>query len=83
MAVVNVFGGWMAAPNYDQGSCYVYEGWRFGSVWRKTRRWKKAGSRRRWGNREKRSRREERKAEQMCGQEVVGFWCLIEESFSL
>jgi hypothetical protein len=35
----------MAAPNYDQGSCYVYEGWRFGSVRRKTRRWRKAGSR--------------------------------------
>jgi hypothetical protein len=31
----------MAAPNYDQGSCCVYEGWQFGSVTRKTRRWRK------------------------------------------
>ncbi len=31
----------MAAPNYDQGSCCVYEGWRFGSVRRKTRCWRK------------------------------------------
>jgi hypothetical protein len=27
----------MAAPNYDHGSCCIYEGWRFGSVKRKTR----------------------------------------------
>jgi hypothetical protein len=44
-AAVNELGGWMAAPNYDEGSCCVYEGWRFGSVRRKTRRWRKAGSR--------------------------------------
>ncbi|CAM6029063.1 unnamed protein product [Sphagnum balticum] len=30
----------MAAPNYDQGSCCIYEGWRFGSVKRKIRRWR-------------------------------------------
>ncbi len=30
----------MAAPNYDQGSCYIHEVWRFGSVKRKIRRWK-------------------------------------------
>jgi hypothetical protein len=28
----------MTAPNYDEGSCYIYEGWRFGSVRRKPRR---------------------------------------------
>jgi len=28
----------MAAPNYDEGSCCIYEGWRFGSVRRKPRR---------------------------------------------
>jgi hypothetical protein len=27
----------MAAPNYDEGSCYIYEGWWFGSVRRKPR----------------------------------------------
>jgi hypothetical protein len=43
-ALVNELRGWMAAPNYDQGSCCVYEGWRFGSVRRKTRRWRKVGS---------------------------------------
>jgi hypothetical protein len=43
-AAMNELGGWMVAPNYDQGSCCVYEGWRFGSVRRKTRHWKKAGS---------------------------------------
>jgi hypothetical protein len=65
-AAVNEFGGWMAAPNYDKGSCYVYEGWRFGSVRRKTRRWRKAGWReigkgRHWCNRERRSRGEREK----------------------
>ncbi len=41
-AAVNEFRGWMATPNYDQGSCCVYEEWRFGSVGRKTRRWRSA-----------------------------------------
>jgi hypothetical protein len=30
----------MAAPNYDQGSCCIYEGWRFGSVKRKIKHWR-------------------------------------------
>ncbi len=71
----------MAAPNYDQGSCYVYEGWRFGSVWRKTRRWKKAGSRRSGKKVERRN--EKGRTDVLSRGEVVGFWCLIEESFSL
>jgi len=28
----------MAASNYDEGSCCIYEEWRFGSVRRKPRR---------------------------------------------
>jgi hypothetical protein len=28
----------MAAPNYDERSCCIYEGWGFGSVRRKPRR---------------------------------------------
>jgi hypothetical protein len=40
MAALNGHGVWMAAPNYDQGSCCIYEGWRFGSVKRKIRCWR-------------------------------------------
>ncbi len=35
---LNGHGVCMTAPNYDEGSCYIYEGWRFGSVRRKPRR---------------------------------------------
>ncbi len=58
---VNEFGGWMVAPNYDQGSCCVYEGWWFGRVRRKTRRWRSDS-----GNRAEGRGENGKKIEQMC-----------------
>jgi hypothetical protein len=70
----------MTAPNYDQGSCYIYEGWRFGSVRKKTRRlrrWIKPDS---WEASEQwRRARSEREKAPICSRiEVLlgGIWAM-------